>query len=312
MDRFDKWALGVPLAAPVTAAAAAALRARLGAVRHFLPLAAKKADEDPEHVHELRVWTRRAAAALDLYDELLPRRRAAWFRKQLKRLRKAANDARDADVFAHRLAESSHETDYWLKRVHAERREAQRPLKKAYKRLKKGKRLARRARKLLRRLRRPRPGGPVQFGDWAHDRLRPFVREFFAAVPSDATDVAALHRFRVKGKELRYAMELLAAAFPPALRETLYPAVEDLQERLGEINDHAAALARWRRWLDSGDGDLNAAQAQLRAETDRLEQARRDFLAWFTPERREELRAGFEEMLTDTRPTVGWALPTAR
>ena len=65
------------------------------------------------------------------------------------------------------------------------------------------------------------------------------VQKFFKAEPSNVGDVNALHRFRIRGKELRYAMELLAAAFPVGFRDELYPVVEQLQELLGDIIDHA-------------------------------------------------------------------------
>jgi hypothetical protein len=65
MERIvtDKW---VPIVAPeegVREVASGTLAARLATVQHYLPLAAEKSDEDVEYVHQLRVWTRRAAAA---------------------------------------------------------------------------------------------------------------------------------------------------------------------------------------------------------------------------------------------------------
>jgi CHAD domain-containing protein len=79
------------------------LESRLAAVLELLPLAAHRADEDMEHVHALRVWTRRAAAAVTLYEEMMPRRRTAWIRKQLRRIRRAAGEARECDVLIVRL-----------------------------------------------------------------------------------------------------------------------------------------------------------------------------------------------------------------
>src|SRR5262245_6755266 len=167
MERFDKWGPDLPPEAPVTAAAALALRTRLAAVRNFLRQAARKTDPDPAHVHELRVWTRRAQAALELFADLLPRRRASRPRQRLKRLRTAAADARDADVFAKRFATDAGDGG-WLDRARDERRAAQRPIRKEFNRLRKGRRLDRKGRKLLRRLRRARPprgAAPVSFGD---------------------------------------------------------------------------------------------------------------------------------------------------
>jgi hypothetical protein len=58
-----KWVEGAA-AERVGEVAARALRGRLAGVLHYLPLAAQMAEEDPEHVHQLRGWARRSTAAL--------------------------------------------------------------------------------------------------------------------------------------------------------------------------------------------------------------------------------------------------------
>src|SRR5207248_2386197 len=68
-------------------------------VRHFLPLAVDKPHEDAEHVHQLRVGTRRAAAALRVFADALPHKLLKGTRRTLRRIRRAAGDARDWDVF---------------------------------------------------------------------------------------------------------------------------------------------------------------------------------------------------------------------
>lgn len=73
-------------------------------------------------------------------------------------------------------------------------------------------------------------------------------------MPADRTNETALHRFRIRGKELRYVMELLAGAFPNALRNELSPIVEVIQDRLGEVNDLATAQARLRRKVEADRG----------------------------------------------------------
>jgi hypothetical protein len=78
----EKWIEGVAAGDRTGDVALRALRIRLGAVLELLPLAAEKAEEDTEHIHQLRVWTRRAVAALELYEDLLPRRRTSWMKKQ--------------------------------------------------------------------------------------------------------------------------------------------------------------------------------------------------------------------------------------
>ena len=309
--RPNKWVQGVSPDDRTTAVATRTLQARLAAVLHYLPLAAEKAEADVEYVHLLRVWTRRAAAALKLYASLLPRRRTAWIKKQLKRLRRAANDARDCDVLARHLADDyTHpEAETWAGKVRARRAEAQKPITAINEHLKRDDRFDRRVTKLLRgvRVRRKHRHRPAdqRFGDWARASLRPLVETFFAAVPAHRTDMAALHAFRIRGKELRYSMELLAEAFGPDFRENLYPLVETLQDRLGALNDLATAQTRLRKWIDEADSPTEAEHLQklLAEEQARFEHERREFVNWFTPPLQQQLRARFDALLAGS----GWA-----
>src|SRR5262245_29676581 len=98
----DKWIDGVSPDDRTIDVAVYSLQNRFAAVVHYLTRAAKTPN-DIESVHQLRVWTRRATAALRLYEDFLPRRRSAWMGKQLKRIRRAAGQARDCDVLIQRL-----------------------------------------------------------------------------------------------------------------------------------------------------------------------------------------------------------------
>jgi CHAD domain-containing protein len=286
-------------------AAAFALKTRLDAVAELLPLAAAKADEDPAFVHRLRVWTRRSGAALELYDELLPRRRRRWMKKQLKRIRHAANDARDCDVLIERLTKEkkSDTLKLWLKEARAERAKAQKAVVKIDRRLGRDHRLKRRIDKLVKRTRaggKRREGASVSFDDWSRERLPRFVEQFFAAIPTDETDTAAMHRFRVRGKELRYAIELLAGAYPERLRTSLYPVIEAMLDRLGAINDLATSASRLRQKLtDSHDERARFWQRMLSGERARLQRAVKTFWSDYTPVMFEELRERLEAVLGD-------------
>ncbi len=114
------------------------------------------------------------------------------------------------------------------------------------------------------------------------------------------TDVDAMHRFRIAGKKLRYAIELLAPAFAETLRTQAYPFVQELQDRLGKINDLASAQARLKRWLEHADGPEDAAylQEMLSQEQRRLDQRRSEFLAWWNGGR----QAGLRQLLSSLAP----------
>lgn len=303
---MDKWIEGTSPEDRVQDVARQTLEARLAAVQHFLPLAAEKAEEDIEHVHQLRVFTRRTTAALKLYADLLPRKLARWLGRQLRRIRHAANDARDFDVLGERWARDhpTGQAQRLFAHVQERRTEAQQLIVAIHERMQRDHCLEDRIARLLRRVRpRGKDRGNLKnthFGDWARRQLRPLVKKFFRAAPSHMEDVAALHQFRIRGKELRYAMELLVGAFPPALRETLYPAIESLQDKLGEINDHVTAQMRLRERLKEEDpAERSHGQQLLNKERTRFEQACQAFLAWWTPQQREALRAEFELFVAD-------------
>src|SRR6266852_4391879 len=84
---------------PLVEAAQRVLEVRLGIVRDRLPPAMFEADKDVENVHQLRVATRRAGAALRIFRLCLPEKEFKRIRRRLRRLRRACGAARDWDVF---------------------------------------------------------------------------------------------------------------------------------------------------------------------------------------------------------------------
>jgi CHAD domain-containing protein len=308
----DKWLPAVPPDVTIHTAAVRTLRDRLGAVEYYLPLAAEQAEDDVEYVHQLRVWTRRATAALRLYQEVIPRRRLRWLKKQLRRIRRAANDARDSDVLIQRLKQKApgRGTRRWLKAALADRAEAQGVIVAVYDRLRRDDQFTRRIGKLVERV--TSRGGEQgrqapRFGGWARERLRSAVERFFSAVPSDPKDAAALHQFRIRGKQLRYLIELLAAAFPDGLRTEVYPVIEAIQDRLGDINDLATAQTKLREKIERANKPAEASDWRrlLAAEQAEFEEADRRFWGWCTPSVLKELRGRFEALLNVQRRGTG-------
>ena len=297
MSASGKWIEGIGSESSVEEAARRSLEARLPAVNHWLPLAAYLAEQDVEHVHRLRVSTRRAVAALRLYRDWLPRKRGRWLKKRLKKIRRAAGDARDLDVLAQRLARDYGERAAPVLAMIAERRAAvQTALMKIAERCRRRDRFLRKTARLLAGIRPPdeHSAQPVRFGGWAAERLAEAAAEFFSALPDEGADTAALHQFRIRAKALRYTIELVAPAFGAELRNEYYPVVEELQVRLGKIQDHVTAAARLREWAtDVEDRALPDALRELAVEESaHLDDELREFRAWWTGERAEELRRG--------------------
>jgi CHAD domain-containing protein len=275
----------------------------LDAVGHYLSLAAEKSGEDIEYVHQLRVYTRRSMAALTLYADLLPKKRTKKLRKTLRRIRNAAGVARDLDVLAH-----SHESDTgtgthkFLEDVRQRRQSAQKPIEAIHEKLQRKNRFRLQVDGLLEETaERDSNLASASFGRWAAAHLRKILKRFFEASPSNPNDLTSLHRFRIHGKELRYAMELLAPAFPAAFREQLYPVVEELQERLGEIHDHAVARTRFVKWITrtTSKREIVHVRKLLGQERNKLDRLVAEFASWWTPEFEAKLRESFERLPSD-------------
>lgn len=69
---------------------------QLAAMQAELPGVADR--QDAEHVHRMRVATRRFRSALPLFSLCLPERRVRRWRRELRRIARALGEARDADV----------------------------------------------------------------------------------------------------------------------------------------------------------------------------------------------------------------------
>lgn len=299
MSRKSKWIEAKSANEIAPAVARRAIRARLQTLWSWLPLAAEDAAEDVEFVHQLRVASRRAMAVLEIFDGMLPRKRSKWFTRQLKRIRKAAGEARDLDVLAPRLAEACNDNRSaagiaLLERLALERRAAQPPIREIYDKLmQRG--FRQRAKKMLAKLRWRHDESPPTFRSVAQTQLRAAAAPFFFAAEADFASALALHEFRIATKQLRYAMEVFADAFAPTFRKELYPLVEDLQEKLGPINDHADARDRYLAWLDDtqNESQRSLLGTFIAQETAALQQAIQSFREWWTPARAGDLKARF-------------------
>ena len=180
-----------------------------------LPLAAHLAEHDVEHVHRLRVATRRAIAALKLYRDWLPRKPARWLKKRLKKIRRAAGDARDLDVLAERLAREYGERAAPVVELIAERRAHVQPaIVEVAERCRRDDRFVRKDEQAAGRSQVAeveRRVSRAELSRVGRQRSLPTRRTFFDALPGDTADTAALHQFRIRGKALRYTIELVVA-----------------------------------------------------------------------------------------------------
>lgn len=295
MAKFDKWLNGLPADATVADAARIAVATRSAEVVARLPLAAQGMDQDPEHVHQLRVAARRTAAALKIFRRTLPEKQADRLKWSLRIARRAAGPARDLDVFLMRL-QKEQALPGLQGRLYAQREVVQSDLQRACDKLKGGKKVARQAEKLVRRIpagyKRARRLGKRPFAPWAGKTLRREASRFLDAAPGVDAEIEELHRFRIAAKRLRYSLEVLTLGITRDESEEAYAQLRDLQNHLGDVNDSASLLAWLKRALkDTSRSERDALNEMLRNEKRRLRRESEAVLEWWDPDRARRLAA---------------------
>jgi CHAD domain-containing protein len=246
-----------------------AVEARVGRILELT--AAEGWLADPDAVHDVRVASRRLRAALDLADmEVYPGFRK--HRRRAVRLTRALGGTRELDVHLAKLASlgsglnlpGGHEIlEHALEVFDRSRRKARRSMLARISRLD----LAD-FRGLLAVEALPRPFESTGLHGAVNALLGPRIES--ALLPFDeelaTEDPLALHQVRIQVKKLRYALEVLGAAFPEAPAAWL-ARLKLLQTALGEHHDwallesglwklHAALTERQRPALASGTLDL--------------------------------------------------------
>jgi CHAD domain-containing protein len=289
-----KWINDLSADTSPEAAARQVLFVRLRVVRDCLSPAVHEADRDPEHVHQLRVATRRADAALRIFRSYLPDKGCKAARRRLRAVRRAAGDARDWDVFLLDLGQRGQRRpagerpglDLLTGYAFGQRAAAQSVLEAVS--LTHGAGFDEFLTDTVAAVRPAREGPPTLL-DLARPTLAALHQNLEAAASGDLRDYTQLHQVRIAGKRLRYAMEVFADCFPAPFREEIYPLVEEMQDVLGRANDsHVAAgwLAVLRERLQqNGTGTWKRAAAGveslLRYHQQRLPKERRNFLRWW-------------------------------
>lgn len=282
MNRPEKWEPGVTAASKVRPLARQALAARLERVAKNLKRAATESKDQADNTHKLRTWCRRAAAAVELFRTLLPKKEGKWFARQLKKVRQAAGDVRDLDV----MLEQADDNPVLAEGLAQQRDKALRPLVKLHKRLLKNNQFDKRQRRLIEDLDQPKK----RLGDWGMGRAGKQAEALAALGERSLKGLEAVHEFRIAGKELRYVLEIMGGALPAAAGR-VYALLGDLQQRIGVVCDHAAAEMMYGQLLTqvsrSERPPLRSAIAKSKKEKTKTHQA---FLRWWTPGRQKGFR----------------------
>jgi len=306
-----KWISGLQTDMPLEVAARLVLAARLEAVCAWLPKAVGEAAEDTENVHQLRVSTRRAGAALRIFKSCLPVKTWRRINKLLRELRRAAGAARDWDVFLDDLARRSKGAtprqkpgfDFLIGYGQGQRAAAQERLdEEASPEVEYA--LKNRIERTLVRVRAPaEPGAARTLEDHSGPLITELCEELNQAGGQDMGDYEHLHQVRILGKRLRYALEVFSCCFGPGFREGVYAAVVKMQEILGLANDSHVACQRLQAigaWLSASGAKVwrrvqPGMEYLLNYHRRRLPRQRHKFEIWW----RKWSAADGEQTLTD-------------
>jgi exopolyphosphatase/guanosine-5'-triphosphate,3'-diphosphate pyrophosphatase len=252
---------------PVGEAVSAVLAPRLEEVATNLREFKGKGKGGKKDVHEVRVGSRRAMAALGVFEGLLDAKQARAADKLLNEIRKAAGKPRDLDVQhallnkAARRARSAAARSALrelAKTTKKKRKESLRGLAKLAKKWPR-KTLRREARALVEGLPEGsatlRPGEYAELAKAAMDREIGKVRQ---AAGADLKNLDRLHELRLELKQLRYTMEAIEGCLGPGWAKKLAPALEKVQKQMGGINDDRVLLESLRE--EKSDGGAGRAR----------------------------------------------------
>jgi CHAD domain-containing protein len=280
-------------------------KAKVGVLRQLLKIthkslhsAAVRSDESIEHVHQLRVNSRRSLAAMDVFCSDLSDASSRWIVKRLKEFLKSAGKARDLDILltvqlprlgtvADRLGE------YWTQ----QRQQCQQTLRKLDRRMRRDDRFSQEVKCLLKKLNRraSRSVGAEKDNDsaqdWVWQKIAIVAAEFTEAIPQTSTP-DAMHQLRISGKRFRYTLELLAPLLPPNCLKSTLRQVKELQDRLGQVQDHVVAVEQLEelRFQQREVSDVAIVQTRVRHEYQQVLQSVSDFQEWLKSEELQRLR----------------------
>jgi CHAD domain-containing protein len=290
MPRYEKWLHTATPKAPSDEIARSALAERLLAIAHYLKKAVGGKGER-EAVHQLRVWTRRAGAALDLFEPGVAKKDAQRMGKTLHKLRSAAGDVRDCDVLKDRVKALDREPPKARRSLKKCRQKAERRLMRLRRKLRNGDRFDLEIEQLLSRIAWPKRHSSrltPEFATLCRRQLAPLATDFFRLTRLDLNDFKNLHHMRIAGKRLRYALELAVAVIPARIHRQLYVALNELQDRAGGVCDQRAFLVSVQEWQDEAKKKKSRERlaALQSGERRRYEAEHRKFLRWWSEPRR--------------------------
>jgi triphosphatase len=281
------------------------VKQRIQAAVYYWQRVAKHDKPPVEDIHQLRVWSRRAMAAIQLFAPLLAGEPSAELLSILNKSRKRAGKARDCDVLLKTLDASTRKVlDEALQELKKGRAESAEKLRRSYRKKVRSGDVQEWSKALQKQLPVTGDNGhaspPLEFGGWFLQQFAvvaaPLLKQLRPAKPMQRR----IHMLRIEGKRVRYALEIGLPSLPKQAGKQLYAALENLQEQLGAICDDQALAAQYRELAAGLKSKQQARLLQQAAQHEKQEQA--SFLKfsrwWRAANGRKKLLQHFAAILT--------------
>lgn len=255
--------------------------------------AGSRVGEDIEHVHQMRVATRRIRSAFRLLEAYYKPKSIQPFTRDLREIARRLGKIRDLDVMIDDLQqyqdqqppEQQHVFDSIIERLDRRRRRARRKLV----RFLDGPQYQTFIEQYARFLTKPGKGVRSLDGDGVmpyqvRHVLPPLVHQHLAAVRAYDTvinngDQLTLHALRIEFKRLRYALSYFTDVLGASVKDYVGE-IKTMQDHLGRLNDAYVAVERLQSLLD--EDDLSDEQTTLiHAYIDQLDADQRQRTADF-------------------------------
>lgn len=258
-----------------------------------------------DDVHQLRVATRRAAAAMSAFRCCLSAEHALDDPlKKLRRIRRAVGKVRSCDVSIAILEKEDESAELLEPSIKLLVKKLSKRRKRSMKRVQRvlSDTSPRKFRKLRTRFRAAVSETPenvtLALDAAAGLSVRAILEELNAAGAGPLQDAYQLHELRLVAKRLRYSLEVFRSCFDPSRFEAASELLVSLQDRLGEVND-LHELARFIRGVakkvDEGrKADLTSIEAVYGA---RLSDSIERFEAWWSAHAAGALASSIEQLL---------------
>lgn len=247
-----KWNRKVDAGCPAARAARCVLEERLEILEKRLADVLLAKCGDSEAVHQLRVASRRATAAVESFDVCLPHQQSRKLSSRVRSIRRAAGRMRDWDVLLLDLsqrvrqiaAEDAPGLDLLAGDSAARRSMAHEKFLKVCRKSQTP--LRRRSKELIGAVSAADRRG-LTFAYIGRCRLTALAESFFSHLSNPLAEVTDYHAIRLALKPLRYAVEIFSSCFVPELSEQISPQLEMLQDLLGGIQDCQLIATRVRK-----------------------------------------------------------------